>query len=200
MTNKTTDGKITQIIGPVVDFKFDQGNLPAIGNAIEVTQNDQRILFETMQHLGNDSVRTVAMSSTDGLIRNTVGRDTGQPITVPVGKETLGRIMNVTGDAIDYGAPIQTKERRPIFRKPPELSELLSTESLFETGIKVIDLLAPYPTGGKVGLFGGAGVGESVQGYRRKNRETKKQEPKKTTNTPAAPPATTKRTPTATPE
>lgn len=162
MTNKTTDGKITQIIGPVVDFKFDQGNLPAIGNAIEVTQNDQRILFETMQHLGNDSVRTVAMSSTDGLIRNTVGRDTGQPITVPVGKETLGRIMNVTGDAIDYGAPIQTKERRPIFRKPPELSELLSTESLFETGIKVIDLLAPYPTGGKVGLFGGAGVGKTV--------------------------------------
>lgn len=162
MTNKTTDGKITQIIGPVVDFKFDQGNLPAIGNAIEVTQNDQRILFETMQHLGNDSVRTVAMSSTDGLVRNTVGRDTGQPITVPVGKETLGRIMNVTGDAIDYGPPIQTKERRPIFRKPPELSELLSTESLFETGIKVIDLLAPYPTGGKVGLFGGAGVGKTV--------------------------------------
>ena len=113
-----------------------------------------------MQHLSDESVRTVSMSSTDGLVRNTPGNDTGAPITVPVGKETLGRIMNVTGDVIDYGEEIKTKERLPIIIAP-DLQDL-ATKRGFETGIKVVDLLAPYPTGGKVGLFGGAGVGKTV--------------------------------------
>ncbi len=163
MTTKTTaKGKITQIIGPVVDFKFERGNLPAIGNAIKVEDNDRTIVFETMQHLGDESVRTVSMTSTDGLVRSMSGYDTGAPITVPVGKETLGRIMNVTGEAIDYGEDIKSENSLPIIRKAPELQDLSPKTEVFETGIKVIDLLAPYPTGGKVGLFGGAGVGKTV--------------------------------------
>jgi F-type H+-transporting ATPase subunit beta len=161
-TSTKSKGVITQIIGPVVDFRFNRESLPAIGDAIEVMNGDQKIVFETMQHLGNDVVRTVSMTSTDGLVRNMVGVDTGAPITVPVGKETLGRILNVTGDAIDYGAPIASKNRLPIIRKAPELPDLSPKTEVFETGIKVIDLLAPYPTGGKVGLFGGAGVGKTV--------------------------------------
>ena len=163
MTTKTTSkGKITQIIGPVVDFKFERGSLPAIGNAIKVEDNDRTIVFETMQHLGDESVRTVSMTSTDGLVRSMTGHDTGAPITVPVGKETLGRIMNVTGEAIDYGEDIKSENSLPIIRKAPELQDLSPKTEVFETGIKVIDLLAPYPTGGKVGLFGGAGVGKTV--------------------------------------
>ena len=115
-----------------------------------------------MQHLGDESVRTVSMTSTDGLVRNMEGEDTGAPITVPVGKETLGRIMNVTGEAIDYGEPIKSENSLPIIRKAPDLQDLSPKTEVFETGIKVIDLLAPYPTGGKVGLFGGAGVGKTV--------------------------------------
>ncbi len=155
-------GKITQIIGPVVDFKFERGQLPAIGNAIIVEDKERSIVFETMQHLGDESVRTVSMTSTDGLVRSMIGTDTGAPITVPVGKETLGRIMNVTGEAIDYGEEIKSKNSLPIIRKAPELQDLSPKTEVFETGIKVIDLLAPYPTGGKVGLFGGAGVGKTV--------------------------------------
>ncbi|MDA1352841.1 MAG: F0F1 ATP synthase subunit beta [bacterium] len=156
-------GRITQVIGPVVDFKFPRGKLPDQGNAINVVrQNGDILVLETMQHLGDDTIRAVAMTSTDGLVRNMEGEDTGAPITVPVGKETLGRIMNVTGDPIDYGAPIQAKQSLPILRDAPKFSELASTTEMFETGIKVIDLLAPYPTGGKVGLFGGAGVGKTV--------------------------------------
>ncbi len=163
MSTKTkSKGKITQIIGPVVDFKFDRGNLPSIGNAIEVFDNDRKIVFETMQHLGDECVRTVSMTSTDGLIRNMEGQDTGAPITVPVGKETLGRIMDVTGNVIDYGEEIKSDKSLPIIRKAPELQDLSPKTEVFETGIKVIDLLAPYPTGGKVGLFGGAGVGKTV--------------------------------------
>ena len=161
-TLTTSKGKITQIIGPVVDFRFERGNLPAIGNAIEVIDNDRKIVFETMQHLGDESVRTVSMTSTDGLVRNMEGQDTGAPITIPVGKETLGRIMNVTGEAIDYGEPIKSENSLPIIRKAPDLQDLSPKTEVFETGIKVIDLLAPYPTGGKVGLFGGAGVGKTV--------------------------------------
>jgi F-type H+-transporting ATPase subunit beta len=161
-TETKSQGRITQIIGPVVDFKFERGNLPAIGNAIEVVDNDRKIVFETMQHLGDESVRTVSMTSTDGLVRNTQGYDTGAPITVPVGKQTLGRIMNVTGEAIDYGEEITSDQHLPIIRKAPDLDELSPKTEVFETGIKVIDLLAPYPTGGKVGLFGGAGVGKTV--------------------------------------
>jgi len=127
-----------------------------------VKDNDRTVVFETMQHLGDESVRTVSMTSTDGLVRSMVGEDTGAPITVPVGKETLGRIMDVTGNAIDYGEEIKSDQSLPIIRKAPELQDLSPKTEVFETGIKVIDLLAPYPTGGKIGLFGGAGVGKTV--------------------------------------
>lgn len=155
-------GKVTQIIGPVVDFEFSEGNLPAQGDAVTLTKSDgTSITFETMQHLGDNKVRTVAMSSTDGLIRGQEATNTGAPITVPVGTETLGRIMNVLGDPVDYGPPIES-ERLPILRESPALEDQSSQTEMFETGIKVIDLLAPYPLGGKIGLFGGAGVGKTV--------------------------------------
>ena len=158
-----TKGKIVQVIGPVVDFRFNRGELPEQGHAIELTtQNNEKIVFETMQHLGDDVVRTVSMSSTEGLVRGMEATNTGNPIMVPVGKETLGRIMNVTGDAIDYGEPINAKATRPIFNEPPALVDQSTSTEMFETGIKVVDLLAPYPLGGKVGLFGGAGVGKTV--------------------------------------
>ena len=156
-------GNVVQIIGPVVDIKFPREELPVQGNAIHLKKEDGSVLvLETMQHLGDELVRAIAMSSTDGLVRNMEAEDTGAPITVPVGKETLGRIMNVTGDAIDYGDPIKTETQLPILREAPDLADLEPTTEVFETGIKVIDLLAPYPTGGKVGLFGGAGVGKTV--------------------------------------
>ncbi|NQY75200.1 MAG: F0F1 ATP synthase subunit beta [Candidatus Margulisbacteria bacterium] len=155
-------GNVVQVIGPVVDLRFPQGELPEQGHAVEIELNKNKLVLETMQHLGNDQIRAVAMSSTEGLVRGMDAINTGAPIMVPVGKETLGRIMNVTGDAIDYGDPIKTKERHPIIKESPPLSEQSTTTELFETGIKVIDLLAPYPLGGKVGLFGGAGVGKTV--------------------------------------
>ncbi|MGE4170086.1 MAG: F0F1 ATP synthase subunit beta [Candidatus Margulisiibacteriota bacterium] len=156
-------GKIVQVIGPVVDFSFPVGQLPEQRNAVVLTKTDgSRIVFETMQHLGDNVVRAVSMSSTDGLVRGMEAEDTGAPIMVPVGKETLGRIINVTGDVVDYGDPIDAKHTASIFREAPELSEQSTTTSMFETGIKVIDLLAPYPLGGKIGLFGGAGVGKTV--------------------------------------
>ncbi len=159
----TTKGKIVQIIGPVVDFKFPTGQLPKQGNAVMVLKNNnEKIVLETMQHLGDDTVRTVSMSSTDGLVRGTEGQDTGAPITVPVGKETLGRIMNVIGETIDEGEQIKSEVQLPILRKTPELIEQSTSTKMFETGIKVVDLLAPYPLGGKIGLFGGAGVGKTV--------------------------------------
>jgi F-type H+-transporting ATPase subunit beta len=161
--SKPTKGQIVQVIGPVVDFEFERGNLPNQGDAIELTKADgTTIVFETMQHLGNDVVRAVSMSSTDGLVRGMEATQTESPITVPVGPETLGRIMNVVGDAIDYGAPINAKQKRPIFNTPPALVDQSTATEMFETGIKVIDLLAPYPKGGKIGLFGGAGVGKTV--------------------------------------
>ncbi len=161
--SKTTKGQIVQVIGPVVDFEFDRGSLPNQGDAIELTKADgSTIVFETMQHLGNDVVRAVSMSSTDGLVRGMEATQTGSPISVPVGPETLGRIMNVVGDAIDYGEPINAKQKRPIFNTPPALVDQSTATEMFETGIKVIDLLAPYPKGGKIGLFGGAGVGKTV--------------------------------------
>lgn len=156
-------GKVVQIIGPVVDFRFPTGSLPAQGNAIELkNQNGETVVFETMQHLGDDVVRTVSMGSTDGLIRGMEAEDTGSPISVPVGKATLGRIMNVVGEAIDYGDPIQSDEKWSILRSAPSYEDQRTGTEMFETGIKVIDLLAPYPLGGKVGLFGGAGVGKTV--------------------------------------
>ena len=160
MSNK---GKITQIIGPVVDFLFEPGQLPKQGDAVELqTKEGQKIVFETMQHIGENVVRAVAMGSTDGLVRGQECTNTGAPITVPVGKETLGRIMNVTGEAIDYGGPIKSETKMPILREAPSFEEQSASTTMFETGIKVVDLLAPYPQGGKIGLFGGAGVGKTV--------------------------------------
>ncbi len=136
MSNKK--GKVTQIIGPVVDFKFDAGQLPEQGNAIEINKdNGDRLVFETMQHLGDDVVRTVAMGSTDGLIRGMFGENTGAPITVPVGKETLGRIMNVTGDAIDFDGPIKAETKLPILREAPAFEEQSTSTEMFVTGIKL---------------------------------------------------------------
>tara|TARA_B100001989_G_scaffold249236_1_gene224175 strand:+ start:634 stop:2034 length:1401 start_codon:yes stop_codon:yes gene_type:complete len=156
-------GKIIQIIGPVVDFQFESGNLPDQGHAVNLTsQTGEKIVFEVFQHLGNDVVRAVAMDSTDGLVRGMEAQNTGSPITVPVGKETLGRIMNVLGDPIDFGGDIKADNKLPILREAPSFEEQSTSTEMFVTGIKVVDLLAPYPVGGKVGLFGGAGVGKTV--------------------------------------
>ncbi|MFC1770267.1 F0F1 ATP synthase subunit beta [Candidatus Margulisiibacteriota bacterium] len=156
-------GRIVQIIGPVVDFRFPKGHLPEQGWAIKVEKEDgSSLVLETMQHLGDDLVRSISMSSTDGLVRGIEGSSLGGPITVPVGKETLGRMMNVIGEPIDYGGEIKTKSRKSIFRAAPGITEQNTRTKMFETGIKVVDLLAPYPLGGKVGLFGGAGVGKTV--------------------------------------
>ncbi len=159
-------GKITQIIGPVLDIEFEPGNLPAIYNAIriegETSGKKFSLIAEVAAHLGNNVVRTVAMDSTDGLIRGMEAEDTGGPITVPVGRATLGRIMNVTGDPIDEMGPIESEIRYPIHREPPSLVDQSTDTEILETGVKVIDLLEPYPKGGKIGLFGGAGVGKTV--------------------------------------
>jgi len=158
--SKTSTGKIQQVVGVVVDVEFD-GELPAIYDALSVELNGQNLLFEVQQHLSQSSVRAVALGSTDGLIRGQAVTATGAPITVPVGKETLGRMFNVTGDPID-GKKGMFKDLRPIHAATPALSEQSNTTEIFETGIKVIDLIAPVTKGGKVGLFGGAGVGKTV--------------------------------------
>ena len=156
-------GRISQIIGPVVDIEFSHENLPAIFNAIEIKRQDGSILItEVQQHLGENLVRTVAMDSTDGLVRGMEAIDKGEPIMVPVGPETLGRLINVIGEPIDELGPINTVKRYPIHRPAPELEELSTSDEILETGIKVIDLLEPYTKGGKTGLFGGAGVGKTV--------------------------------------
>jgi F-type H+-transporting ATPase subunit beta len=156
-------GKINQVIGPVVDFKFDSGQLPDQGHAIELTNQDgKKCVFEVFQHLGDDVVRTVAMDSTDGLVRGMEASNTGAPITIPVGKKTLGRIMNVLGEPIDFDGEIKADAYLPILREAPSFEEQSSVTEMFVTGIKIIDLLAPYPVGGKIGLFGGAGVGKTV--------------------------------------
>lgn len=164
MTNTVIkEGVIVQVIGPVVDFKFKTGELPLQGDAVEfIRKNGERCVFETIQHLGDNVVRTVSMVSTDGLVRGLKGINTENPITVPVGKETLGRIMNVIGDPVDFEGPINAKVRLPIIRQAPSFEEQSTSTEMFETGIKVVDLLAPYPQGGKIGLFGGAGVGKTV--------------------------------------
>ncbi|MBA2518352.1 MAG: F0F1 ATP synthase subunit beta [Chloroflexia bacterium] len=156
-------GKILQITGPVIDVEYPSNELPEIYNAIEVTRDDGSVLvLETQTHLGNDAVRAIAMSSTDGLRRGMDVLDTGQPIAVPVGPETLGRIFNVIGEPIDEKGPVETNERLPIHRPPPSFEEQATTVEVFETGIKVIDLIAPFTQGGKTGVFGGAGVGKTV--------------------------------------
>ena len=158
---KVTSGKISQVIGAVVDVKFDD-TLPSILNALEVDNDGNKLILEVAQHLGENTVRCIAMDSTEGLVRDKEVKDTGSPITVPVGPETLGRILNVIGDVIDDGKPIKSKTSYPIHRPAPEFVEQSTEAEILITGIKVVDLLAPYAKGGKIGLFGGAGVGKTV--------------------------------------
>ncbi len=168
MSNNTINkGKIIQIIGPVLDIDFSGGALPEIYNAIQIKRKNQEgkeenLITEVQQHLGESRVRTVAMDSTDGLVRGMEAIDTGAPISIPVGPEVLGRLINVTGDTIDGKGPINTELKYPIHRPAPNFRDLSTKKEMFETGIKVIDLLEPYTKGGKTGLFGGAGVGKTV--------------------------------------
>ena len=162
--NKT--GQVTQIIGPVIDVEFPEGNLPEIYDAltIEYENNGQpvKLTTEVQQLLGENRVRSVAMSSTDGIKRGMAVTNTQQPIKVPVGKATLGRILNVLGEPVDERGPIETNDYSPIHKESPSLTDQNTNTEIFETGIKVIDLLQPYQKGGKIGLFGGAGVGKTV--------------------------------------
>jgi len=153
-------GKVSQVIGPVVDVSFGEGNLPGIYNAIIV--KEKNVVCEVSQHIGDGVARCIAMSSTDGLSRGMEVIDTGGPINVPVGDDVLGRMFNVLGQVIDRGGPLKSRMTNPIHRTSPVLSKVKPIGEMFETGIKVIDLLAPYPKGGKIGLFGGAGVGKTV--------------------------------------
>ncbi|TDJ14418.1 MAG: F0F1 ATP synthase subunit beta [Deltaproteobacteria bacterium] len=160
-------GKILQVLGPVVDVEFEPGNLPEILTALRVTnpgidEREENLVLEVAQHLGENTVRTIAMDTTDGLVRGMTVRNTGDVIKVPVGPATLGRIMNVIGEPVDERGPIDSNLHFPIHRPPPEFVDLSTTVEVLETGIKVVDLIAPYPKGGKVGLFGGAGVGKTV--------------------------------------
>ena len=154
-------GKISQVLGAVVDVSFE-GDLPAILNALETDNHGNRLVLEVAQHLGEKTVRTIAMDTTEGLVRGQEVRDTGGAITVPVGPETLGRMLNVTGDPIDERGPVNTKKRAPIHAPAPAFVDQSTESEILMTGIKVIDILAPYAKGGKVGLFGGAGVGKTV--------------------------------------
>lgn len=154
-------GTVSQVMGAVVDVKFP-GDLPEILNALEVDNNGNRLVLEVAQHLGESQVRTIAMDTTDGLIRGTEAVDTGSPINMPVGPETLGRILNVIGEPVDERGPIETKDSSPIHRAAPEFIEQSTETEVLVTGIKVVDLIEPYPKGGKIGLFGGAGVGKTV--------------------------------------
>jgi F-type H+-transporting ATPase subunit beta len=154
-------GVITQVIGAVVDVKFES-HLPAILNALETDNNGSRLILEVAQHLGEGSVRTIAMDSTEGLVRGTTVSDKGSPISVPVGNATLGRILNVVGDPVDEKGKVSQKETRPIHQDAPDFSAQATETEILVTGIKVIDLLCPYSKGGKIGLFGGAGVGKTV--------------------------------------
>jgi F-type H+/Na+-transporting ATPase subunit beta len=158
---KNIVGTISQVLGAVVDVQFTD-ELPAILNALHVENHGQRLVLEVAQHLGENVVRTIAMDTTDGLVRGQEAVDTGEPITMPVGPETLGRIINVVGEPVDERGPVKTKGRKPIHRLAPTFIEQSTETEILATGIKVIDLIEPYPKGGKVGLFGGAGVGKTV--------------------------------------
>jgi len=166
--NENNAGKVIEIIGPVVDIEFPEGNIPPIHNAINIVSDgfdvseSINIITEVLFHLGESRVRTISMHPTDGLVRGMKAIDTGDPILVPVGREVLGRVMNVTGNPVDEMGEINAKKKYPIHRKAPELEEQDTRLEMFETGIKVIDLLEPYLKGGKIGLFGGAGVGKTV--------------------------------------
>ncbi|NLL73090.1 MAG: F0F1 ATP synthase subunit beta [Clostridiales bacterium] len=154
-------GKITQIIGSVIDIRFED-DMPSLYNAIEVQLNEEKIILEVMQHLGDNTVRCISMQPTDGLKRNMEAVDTGAPISVPVGKEVLGRMVNILGQPIDNKPEIESSEQWSIHRDPPSLTDQVAEPEMLETGIKAIDLLCPFPKGGKIGLFGGAGVGKTV--------------------------------------
>ena len=161
------EGKITQVMGAVVDVEFESSDLPPIYNALQVTNptisdKEWNLILEVAQHLGENTVRCVAMDSAEGLVRGIPVRDTGDVITVPVGEKTLGRILNVVGEPVDQGESLEGIERSPIHRPAPSFTEQATEVEILETGIKVVDLLAPYPRGGKIGLFGGAGVGKTV--------------------------------------
>src|ERR1700690_1666299 len=161
------EGKIVQVIGPVVDIDFSGGKLPSILNAVRIPRKntegvDEELICEVQQHLGEERVRTVAMDTTDGLVRGMKAFDLGTPIEVPVGPETLGRLINVVGKGIDSLPPIVSDKMYSIHRPAPLFENLSTKKELFETGVKVIDLLEPYSKGGKTGLFGGAGVGKTV--------------------------------------
>lgn len=155
-------GKLVQIIGPVLDIRFSDDNLPELLNAIEIENGDEKVVAEVSQHVGDDTVRCIAMSSTDGLVRGMPALNTGAPISVPVGEEILGRLLNVLGETIDEKGQLVDAKKMPIHREAPSYEEQETATEIFETGIKVIDLIAPYAKGGKIGLFGGAGVGKTV--------------------------------------
>ena len=156
------NGIIRKVIGPVVDVQFPSGKMPDIYNAIEVKLDDRRIVMEVVQHIGDNSVRCVSLFSTDGLSRGCAAVDTGAPIKLPGGEATLGRMFNVVGDPIDGQGPVNAEEYMPIHRQAPAFTDIAPSTEMLETGIKVVDLLAPYAKGGKIGLFGGAGVGKTV--------------------------------------
>jgi F-type H+-transporting ATPase subunit beta len=158
---KNLVGTITQVLGAVIDIRFE-GDLPPILNALEVENQGRRLVLEVAQHLGESTVRAIAMDTTDGLVRGQEVRDTGGPITMPVGPETLGRILNVVGEPVDERGPVSAKQRAPIHKPAPEFIDQSTEAEILTTGIKVVDLLAPYARGGKIGLFGGAGVGKTV--------------------------------------
>src|SRR5512144_975762 len=161
MATPNAVGKITQVIGAVVDVQFE-GHLPPILNALETKNGGNRLVLEVAQHLGESTVRTVAMDISEGLVRGQEVTDTGQPIAVPVGDETLGRIINVVGDPVDEAGPVKTQSKRAIHQDAPAYTDQSTEAEVLVTGIKVVDLLAPYAKGGKIGLFGGAGVGKTV--------------------------------------
>ena len=161
MAKTKATGKVTQIIGAVVDVQFDE-HLPAILNALETVNNDKRLVLEVSQHLGESTVRCIAMDGTEGLVRGAPVTDLGGPITMPVGTETLGRILNVIGEPVDEKGPVNAKQSRAIHQDAPEFQDQATESEILVTGIKVVDLLAPYTKGGKIGLFGGAGVGKTV--------------------------------------
>ena len=155
-------GKVIQVTGPVLDIRFPEGELPALLNAIEIDNHGEKLTVEVAQQTGDHTVRCIAMKSTDGLVRGTAAVDTGKPITVPVGEACLGRVFNLLGETVDDQGPVITEEQWPIHRTAPEYEEQVPATEILETGIKVVDLICPYAKGGKIGLFGGAGVGKTV--------------------------------------
>ena len=165
-TETKSVGHVTQVIGSTFDAEFDEDSLPAIYNAVKIETEQKGIKLnltgEVSKHLGGGRVRCVALGSTDGMVRGQECVDTGSPVTVPVGEQTLGRVFNLLGEPIDGRGSVDTEERRPIHREAPKVSELSTTTEIFETGIKVVDLLTPFVRGGKAGLFGGAGLGKTV--------------------------------------